>query len=148
MAGVVFLADVNVLVANYSPRHVHYRSARAALNAVFDDGDCLGLCSVSMTGAVRILSSLEYRESLDCLPDVTRHFTELASSPSTVRLEPGDRHWVLFREMIDSGRFGYKKTTDAWFAALAIERGATLMSFDGGFAQFEPFGLSWRHLKA
>jgi predicted nucleic acid-binding protein len=46
------------------------------------------------------------------------------------------------------GRFGYQKTTDAWFAALAIEHHATLVSFDSGFAQFEADGLKWKYLAA
>lgn len=146
MAGLIFLADVNVLVANHDLRHQHHEVARMALRSLFDNGDRLALTSVSMSGATRVLSYTTYREALDRLVDVTRHLSELADAPQTVMLAPGERHWSLFRSMIDTGRFGHHETTDAWFAALAIEHGATLVTFDGGFARFEPFGLRWHHL--
>lgn len=148
MAGLIFLADVNVLVANHDLRHPHHELARKALRSLFDHGDRLALTSVSMSGATRVLSYTTYREALDRLVDVTRHLSELAASPATVMLAPGARHWPLFRTMIDTGHVGHKVTTDAWFAALAIEHDATLITFDDGFARFEPFGLHWRHLTA
>lgn len=146
MAGLTVLVDVNVLVANYNTRHMHHPIARNALNDVFEASDLLGLSSVSLSGAIRILSFDVYRDALSDLADVTRYLSALRASPATVMLEPGDRLWNIFSTLIASGRFGYKKTTDVWFAALALEHDATLMTFDGGFAEFDSDGLRWRHL--
>lgn len=144
MAGLSYLADVNVLVAHFDYRHQHHAVARRALNELFERGDQLVLTSVTMSGAVRVLSSTVYRDALGRIGDLTRNLTELADAEATRVVEPGPGHWPIFRHFIDTGQFGYKSTTDAWFAALAIEQGATLVSFDGGFARFD--GLAWRHL--
>lgn len=46
-------------------------------------------------------------------------------------LEPGPEHWsILIEQLEESGTAG-NLTTDAHLAALAIENGAKLVSFDG-----------------
>ena len=56
-------------------------------------------------------------------------------------VEPGDRHWDIFRRLcIETGTRG-ARITDAWFAALAIESGCEWITLDRDFARFP--GLKW-----
>ena len=66
------------------------------------------------------------------------------SQPSSRVIDPGHRHAALLgRLLLGAGTAG-KLTTDAHLAALAMEHGATLGSFDPDFERFP--GLSFGHL--
>ncbi len=68
----------------------------------------------------------------------------LHDQPQTVRIEPGPRHWAIFAELCAEADVRGGIATDAHLAALAIESGSTLVSYDRDFARFEG-GLRWRH---
>ena len=51
-------------------------------------------------------------------------------------VEPGERQWdILERIWVDTDTRG-KRITDAWYAAVAIERGCGWTTFDRDFAPF------------
>ncbi len=52
-------------------------------------------------------------------------------------LEPGPEHWRTLKELLEESGPAGNLTTDAHLAALAIENGAKLVSFDGDFQRFE-----------
>jgi hypothetical protein len=57
--------------------------------------------------------------------------------------------WALFHELVTaSPRTLRNSIDDAHLAAIAISRGATLVSFDSDFAVFADHGLRWEHLRA
>jgi len=66
------------------------------------------------------------------------------SSPRAVRLEPGERHWPLFRDLCRSANAKGNLVSDAWLAALAMECGGEWITADRGYARFP--GLRWRAL--
>jgi predicted nucleic acid-binding protein len=57
--------------------------------------------------------------------------------------------WALFHELVTASPRALRNSIDdAHLAAIAISRGATLVSFDSDFAVFADHGLRWEHLKA
>jgi uncharacterized protein len=58
-------------------------------------------------------------------------------------LEPTERHWGIFKELVGAAGVAGNLTSDAHLAALAIEHGATLCSTDRDFGRFT--GLRWRN---
>ena len=58
-------------------------------------------------------------------------------------LEPGERHWPIFRSLAADGQISGPLVMDAALAAIAIEHGATLCTTDRDFARFA--GLSWKN---
>lgn len=57
-----------------------------------------------------------------------------------------DRCFMLLRKLLSESAAGGNLTTDAHLAAIAIEHGATLVSFDSDFERFE--GLRFERLRA
>lgn len=57
-------------------------------------------------------------------------------------LEPTRRHLALLRGLLDHTGTAGNLVGDAHLAALALEHGATVISFDRDFARFE--GILWR----
>jgi toxin-antitoxin system PIN domain toxin len=64
----------------------------------------------------------------------------LDQPPATV-VNPTEAHPRVLRDLLEPLGTGGNLTTDAHLAALAIEHGATLVSFDRDFGRFP--GLRW-----
>ncbi|MFN9209530.1 MAG: type II toxin-antitoxin system VapC family toxin [Betaproteobacteria bacterium] len=67
------------------------------------------------------------------------------SHPHARIVNPGRRHAALLEQLLRATGAGGNLTSDAHLAALAIEHGATLTSFDRDFARFE--GLDFEQLR-
>jgi len=80
-----------------------------------------------------IPSPLSVQEALD---DVHVWLTH----PNTRLVSENETHWRIFRELLEATGTPGNSTTDVYLAALAIGRGATLVSCDTDFARF-------RHLR-
>jgi uncharacterized protein len=71
------------------------------------------------------------------------HFADTLLEAANCRIiEPGQRHWSIFRELCNATKASGNVVPDAWLAALAIEHGCVWITADFGFAKFP--GLRWR----
>ena len=66
---------------------------------------------------------------------------QLLSYPPVRVLEPGPEHWRQLRRLLREAGSAGNLTTDGHLAALAIEHGATLVSYDRDFSRFA--SLRW-----
>ena len=66
----------------------------------------------------------------------------LLGQPHCQIVEPGERHWDIFRRLCIETETRGPIVTDAWYAALAIESGCEWITLDRDFARFP--GLRWR----
>lgn len=64
------------------------------------------------------------------------------AAPCATVLEPGRKHVSILRDLLSQAGTGGNLVTDAHLAAMAIEAGASLISFDRDFGRFP--GLRWR----
>ena len=133
--------DVNVLVqacVEASPRHHQARSWLLAQRAAPAG---LGLFSLVVSGFLRVVTDRRvFSEPLDGAAAIA-FIDSLTASPAVSILEPGPRHWQLFRQMVLDLQPRSQDMTDVYLAAAAQEIGATWVSFDRGFARFR--GLRW-----
>ncbi len=68
-------------------------------------------------------------------------------SPPFVPVEPGPRHWTIFRKLCEEADAKGNLIADAYLAAIAIESGSEWITTDRDYARFP--GLRVRHpLKA
>jgi uncharacterized protein len=65
----------------------------------------------------------------------------LLQQPHCEIVEPGERHWDIFKRLCIETNTTGRRVTDAWFAALAIEAGCEWITCDRDFARFP--GLKW-----
>jgi len=133
--------DVNVLVQAClaaSPRH---DQARLWLLAQRASPEGLGLFSVVVSGFLRVVTDRRvFSEPLDAAAAVA-FIDSLTVSPAVSILDPGPRHWGLFRQLVLDHRPSAADMTDVYLAAAALEINATWVSFDRGFARFKD--LRW-----
>lgn len=142
----MWLPDVNVLVYAGQAGSLHHAQARARVESAFNSGQPVGLAWVALTGFLRLSTSGRIFPVPMPVDEALRMVDSWLSHPSAVVLNPGSRHAALLGALLIGAGSAGNLTTDAHLAAIAIEHGATLASFDRDFARFA--GLRFEHLRA
>ena len=71
------------------------------------------------------------------IPQAAELVEQWLGAPSALVVEPTPRHLPLLAGLLGSARTAANLVTDAHLAALALEYGARVVSFDRDFARFE-----------
>ena len=137
----MILPDVNILLDAVNRSSDQHSAALHALRQGFDEPRGVAFAWAAILGFLR----LSTRRGIFPQPlqvDDALHVIEhwLGHLRSQV-VHPGERHAEILRRLLRSTGAGGNLTTDAHLAALAIEHGATVLSFDRDFARFE--GVQW-----
>lgn len=137
----MIIADVNVLLSAYRPDATAHNVCREWLSRAIHGDERFGVSTLVLSGVVRIATN---RRAFDPPSDIADAFAfcqDLLDQPHAVRIEPGPRHWQIFSRLCSQAGIHGARTTDAWFAALAIEAGADWITLDRDFARFAE--LKW-----
>ena len=139
----MILADVNLLLYAYDTSSPHHERAGAWLETALSGVEAVGFAWATLLAFVRLAanprifeSPLQIGEALDIVD------AWLGASCATV-LQPGPRHAVLLRQLLEPLGAAGNLTTDAHLAALALEHDAELCSADADFSRFP--GLRWKN---
>jgi toxin-antitoxin system PIN domain toxin len=136
----VKLPDVNVLLYAMNTDAPEHRRARDWLDGALSGGGGVAFAWVALLGFVRISTRLPKAFSVTEASDTIEQWL---ARPHAEIVHPTRRHAQLLRELLEqAGRAG-NLTTDAHLAALAIEHGATLATFDGDFHRFSELRLEY-----
>lgn len=136
------LVDANVLLYAVDTSAKHHHVAKRWLDRALSGSETVLLPWVCTLAFVRISTHPAiYERPLD----VERALDVVAawlSCPGAVAGEPGLRHVDALREMLEATGAGGNLVNDAHLAAIARERGATVVSFDNDFERFP--GVAWQ----
>lgn len=128
--------DLNVLIFAYDERSPWHARAKAWLETAFNGDDTIGLAWIVIIGFVRLTTRPgALRNPLD-LAQATAIIDYWLSFPQVTPVAPGEGHWRILRSLLQSAGVAGNLTNDAHLAALAIENGAILASFDYDFQRF------------
>ena len=76
--------------------------------------------------------------------DAVLDFVDVLRDPPAQLVQAGTTHWPRFAELCRRLGLRGNLAPDAYLAALALEQGAELVTFDRGFGRYP--GLRWRCL--
>jgi uncharacterized protein len=133
----VLLLDANILLYAFRKELPQHARARAWLLQSLTGRETVGVPTLSETAFLRLatkrLGPLE-AATWDAAWDF---ISRLLEHRPAQRVTPGTNHPEIFDRL--ARRYGLHgdATIDGWLAALAIERGATFVSADGGFERFK-----------
>lgn len=135
------LVDANVLlnVANRDARE--HAAARAWLSAALRGKETVAFAWIALLAFVRIATSSLFPTALT-VEQATGLVGDWLAQPNSVVVQPTARHLDLLRGLLSESGTAANLTSDAHLAALALEHGATVVSFDRDFGRFG--GLQWR----
>ncbi len=135
----MILLDVNVLVRAHRPDFPSSGEARGWLEEALVGDEPLAVWDVLLTSAFRVLTHPRFVREANA-PRLAMAFLQQVRDASTVVRE-GERHWEMVRRLIEKTHATGNLVTDASIAAVSIENGCRLATFDGDFARFP--GLQW-----
>jgi uncharacterized protein len=137
----MILPDVNVLIYAFRRDVPQHAVCRAWLEGVVTSDARFGLSPLTLAAVVRITTNPRtYRE-----PSTTEKAfafcDNLVGQPHCQIVEPGERHWDIFKRLCIETDTRGALVTHACFAALAIEWSCEWITLDRDYARFP--GLKW-----
>jgi toxin-antitoxin system PIN domain toxin len=137
----MILPDVNVLIYAFRPESPEHPRCRSWLQDVVDGDASYGISPLSLGALVRVTTNRRIWNMPTSLDDAFRFCDHLLGRPHCQIVEPGERHWDIFKRLCVETDTRGPRVTDAWYAALAIEWGCEWITLDRDYARFP--GLRW-----
>jgi uncharacterized protein len=132
----VVLVDANVLLYAVDRTSAHHDRSRSWLDGSLAGTEAVGLAWIALLAFIRIGTNASILPTPMTTDDATGQVETWLGAPAAVVAEPTPRHASLLRGLLrDTGTAG-NLTTDAHLAALALEHGADIVSYDRDFARF------------
>jgi toxin-antitoxin system PIN domain toxin len=138
----MILPDVNVLISAFRRDSAHHAVCRAWLTRVVMSDARFGVSPLALSAVVRITTNPRVYRTPSTQNDAFGFCEDLFGQPHCQIVEPGERHWDIFKGLCIAADIRGPRVTDAWFAALAIEWGCEWITLDRDYARFPP--LKWR----
>ncbi|MGB5424054.1 MAG: type II toxin-antitoxin system VapC family toxin [Desulfobacterales bacterium] len=137
----MILPDVNILVHAFRADSSEHEICRTWLDGVVNGDTRYGMAPQVLSGVIRITTHPKVFVVPSSLDEVIGFCDILLAQPNCVAVEPGERHWVIFKRLCTEADARGNLVPDAWFAALAIESGSEWVTLDRDYARFP--GLQW-----
>ncbi len=138
----MLIPDVNVLVGAFREDAPGHAALREWLDAALRGDAVVGVLDAVLCGFLRIVTHPRIFDPPTPLDAALDFGNRLRGHDRVVVLEPGPRHWSVFARLCREADARGNLVPDAYLAALALERGAELVTLDRDFARFP--GLRWR----
>jgi toxin-antitoxin system PIN domain toxin len=137
----MILPDVNPLIYAFRADAPQHAVSRRWLTLVLSGDAAFGLSPLALAAVVRITSTRSAFPDPSRPEEAFRFCDYLCAHPNCQIIEPGERHWEIFKRICIATNTRGRRVTDAWYAALAIEWGCEWITFDRDFARFRE--LKW-----
>lgn len=134
------LVDTNVLIYAINEDSTHHAQCRTWIERAISRSALVGLSWTVILAFIRVTTHARVFEEPLLPGKAIAYVDEWISHPVVELIAPGPAHWKILRSLLASSGTAGNLTMDAHLAALAIERGATLVSTDRDFLRFS--GLS------
>ena len=138
----MILPDVNILVHAFRADSPEHETCRTWLDGVVNGDAPYGMAPQVLSGVIRITTHPKVFAVPSSLDEVFGFCDILHAQPHCVIIQPGERHWQIFKRLCIETDARGNLVPDAWFAALAIESGSEWITLDRDYARFS--GLQWR----
>ncbi len=132
----MILPDVNVLIYSFRQDSPNYPLCGAWLAQVLASPSPFGLSPLALSALVRITTNSRSFSEPSSHDEAFGFCQDLMDQPNCRLIEPGPRHWDIFRRVCVEANIKGSMISDAWYAALAIEHGCEWITLDRDFARF------------
>ena len=130
------VVDANVLLYAVDRASSHHEPSRSWLDSALTGSEAVGLAWVVLLAFVRIATSPAVFPNPLTADQATEQVEAWLAAPAAVVAQPTPRHISLLRGLLRETGTAGNLTTDAHLAALALEHGADVVSYDRDFARF------------
>jgi uncharacterized protein len=132
----VVVVDANVLLYAFDTASTHHEPSRSWLDSSLAGAEAVGLAWIALLAFIRIGTNHTVLPSPMSVDEAADQVEAWLGAPAAVVAQPTPRHAGLLRGLLrESGTAG-NLAADAHLAALSIEHGAEIVSYDRDFARF------------
>ncbi len=135
------IVDVNVLLYAVNEDAPNHAAARVWLDGALSNGEPVGFTWQVMLAFLRLTTKTGLFPSPLTIDEATDVVQDWLGRPVAVVVEPTARHLPLLLGLLSESGTGGNLVSDAHLAALALEHGAGIVSFDADFGRFA--GVRW-----
>jgi len=132
----VRLLDVNVVLAAHRDDHPQFEHARTWLDGLLRAREHFSVLDLVAGSFVRLATNRRIFTTPSSVDDAFAYLRALRDQPGHLTLSPGPRHLDLFERLCRASDAAGDLAPDAQIAAIAVEHGAEVISFDRDFARF------------
>jgi toxin-antitoxin system PIN domain toxin len=132
----VLVLDVNVVLAAYRDDHVHHALLRPWFDELLVGAEPFSIPMGVWASFLRLTTSRRAFPVPTPLAEAFMFVEAVSAHPGHRRLEPGPRHLELLRLVCEEADATGELVPDAVIAAIALEHGCAVASFDRDFARF------------
>jgi hypothetical protein len=137
----MILPDANVLLHAVNRASDRHENALRGMRQGFDGPRGVAFAWVTLLAFLRLSTHRGIFPRPLSTDEALRVVGHWLVHPQAQIAYPGEQHLEILGRLLRAAGTAGNLTTDAHLAALAIEHGATVLSFDRDFARFE--GLRW-----
>ena len=137
------LVDANILLYAEDATSPMHEAARLWWDEQLSGTETVSLCWPVLTAFIRIGTNRRVFSNPLTVKEAVESVQSWLDQPCTRVITPTEKHWIIFRELIEKGQAVANLVSDAHLATLAIEHGCLLYSTDSDFSRFP--GLKWRN---
>jgi toxin-antitoxin system PIN domain toxin len=135
------LVDANVLLNAINGDAPQHEPARRWLQDALSGEEAVAFGWSALTAFLRLSTSSSVFARPLTIEDAASFVEDWLAQPNAVVLEPTARHLGILRGLLASAGSAGNLVNDAHLAALALEHGAEIVTFDRDFGRFT--GVRW-----
>ena len=139
----MLLMDVNILVYAHRQDMKNHAEFCTWLEDVINSNSAYGYSELVLSGFLRVVTHPKIFEEPSSLKMALSFINQLRLQPNALCISPGNLHWDIFQNLIETSNAKGNLIPDAYHAALAIESGSEWVTTDKGFKRFK--GLKFFH---
>src|SRR6202521_1735209 len=125
----MILPDMNVLIYAFRRDVPQHAVCRAWLGDVISSDARFGLSPVVLSAVVRVTTNSRAFTMPSAIEEAFGFCDDLLGHTHCQVVEPGERHWDIFRRLCVETKTHGPRVIDAWLPALAIEWGGERIHF-------------------
>ena len=132
----MLLFDVNIYVYAHRADTPHHETIKKFVDRALSGDAPVGYSPLALSGFLRVVTHPKVMNPPTDL-DLALEFCDCITNAScSAPIVPGDAHWSIFTHILRASGAKGNLIPDAWFAALAVERGCTWVTTDGDYHRF------------
>jgi toxin-antitoxin system PIN domain toxin len=137
----MILPDANLLLHAVNSASDQHAASFKALREGFDDARGVAFAWIGLLAFLRLSTRSGIFPRPLAADDALQVIERWLGHPRSQVIHPGERHAQILGRLLRAAGTAGNLTTDAHLAALAIEHGVMIVTFDRDFARFE--GVQW-----
>jgi toxin-antitoxin system PIN domain toxin len=133
----VKLVDANVLIYAVNDADPRHDIARAWLDTALVEREPIAFTWIVLLAFLRLTTRLGLFPAPLAPTDAIERVRAWLAQPAAVIVDPTSRHFDVLAGLLADAGVGGNLVSDAHLAALAVEHGATVVTFDHDFRRFD-----------